>query len=1853
MGTIHLYNRVKKIYILFLLLNASLFVQSQSYWVKTGGGQGMDEILDMDKDANGNLYAVGYFTGTCVLQTNPNVILNSNGGDDILIVKYSANGNLIWAKKAGGTSADKAYSVAVTPNGDCYVTGFYNKTANFDNTIINAVNNSQDIFIAKYNTNGQLQWVKSGGGNGIDIANGISTDANGNCVVTGQIINSGNFAGNNFTTHLHPITNQFTYDIFIARYDSAGNLMWFKHGLAPYTDRGMSVTMDSNSNAYVVLQFSDTITFNNVYNNSIYNAIGILKLDSAGNEIWFKKIGGGNLQIGYNISIHNNSELLLTGDYKGNIIFFNSPTNTTLNAVNTHNVFTAKYNLNGNLLWAKSIGSSNKITSRNVATDSFGNVYIIGHFECKLDEFASVYGQATFNSVGYNDIYTVKYSPSGDFEWARHIGGKNQDFGYGIVVNNIDRPILAGSFRRNLNIPSQSFNSNTISHALPFNCNDMSYNKYMQFHTNGLSDIFIADAIDLTRLPYNYYASTLASCNPLPVKGCINNMSAINVIYYNNQCWGGIDNTCANDTISVCDSTIIYVATHTSMMSGCGGVGPNFKYYWSTGDSLNRALKIYQSGLYTVNTITEDGCFSFDDSIYVNVNTTPHITVSDDIPIQTNSHQHYSIRICGPDTITLSGSNFANSSVNWSGGNLPSGGINDSIITVSQNGIYTFSTITPAGCSNYKNITVTIDTAPPVLSYAIPYLHINSPNFLNDTITFCAGQNFTIDILDSLTGNCLSDISQVQLSINNSNYNTFSPNPLNSCTYGPFTHSQSGWYTYNFIVKRMVINACGMDTIIYFLSDSIYMNVNPLPPAFASLTGNSLLCPGDTNLLIATGTGNYTWSGPGIVMMVGDSMAYIVSQGTYYVTTNTVDSITGCTNYVTVNFNVIEKKAILTSLPVNALICPNDSVLLIAPPGVNYEWYGPLGYITTTSTNSIYVNAPGFYHVIMIDSSGCELVSNMFEIKQYGTPDLIITPGPHVCPGEIVTLEVTSSNGSIISWNTPLSGNDSIKQILQPGTYSCNVLSCNINTLLTATITHSNPIATITPNGSIDICNGDSVTLVANPGMVNYEWFPGGQNTPSISVTNAGTYYVKTTNMDGCDTISSAVQINVNSFPNPIINDTTICYGSTITLTAISNGNIQWYDQPNGGNIIGNNQQITVGPIYNDTVLYVAAYDTCFSNRVPLHIYIDSLSLSPPINANNLTCVGGTITLTTPYYSNAQYFWTGPNNFTSNADSITILNVSFQDSGTYSLYIMANGCISNTSSVNIQVVSNLPAPSLIANTNVCEGDTLFLNMNGIPNNAQSFWYGPNGINFNTANVTLLNIQTFQQGYYYGYYVTGACTSLVDSVLINVLPAPQIISISSNAPICEGDSLVLNANATIGATYFWNGPQNFSSNQNNPVINNVTTSNGGNYSLYLELNGCSSSVQTINVIIYNTPSLTISGDTNLCVGETIQLNAVSNNGLINWYYNNQLLNSGNHLIINNASNNNSGIYNVIASNAFCSIEDSINITISPIPIATIMSNNSPVCSGDSIIILSDSVANANYYWYYNGNLISTLQNLIIPNADSSNNGIYTLQIEINQCQSDTVNNLVIVLPTSGSLFTYQEINVCDGDSISLPFNCPTNIIYQWTGPNGFSSNNCNPFNGLIFNPSHSGTYYLTATLGNCSNNSDSLKVIVHDVPTLNLGNDTTICSGDEIILNPGNYNYYYWNNNDTTPQITVNDSGLYFVYVSNNYYCWASDSIYINLENCSYIQAPNIFTPNGDGMNDYFRIIGRDIENLEVEIFDRWGNLIYNYNSPEGYWDGTSIRIKRLVSEGVYYYTAIIQTKNGSIEKLNGFVQLLK
>ena len=387
-------------YTLLHLTSSISLAQTPDYlWAKSAGGTSFDTGNGVSTDTNGNVFVTGSFKSSSIT-FGTNTLTNA-GGRDIFLVKYDANGTVLWAKSAGGTSDDYGYGVSTDTNGNVLVTGYFESSSiTFGATTLTNAGNS-DIFIVKYAPDGTVLWAKSEGGTSWDYGNSISTDANGNVLVTGYFQSSSITFG---STTLINTGSIYTDDIFIVKYDTSGNVRWAKSAGGTSYDSGRSVSTDTNGNVFVTGYFQSssiifgTTTLTNAGNSDIF----IVKYDASGNVLWAESAGGTSDDYGYGVSTDANGNVFVTGYFDSDTITFSS---TTLTNAGASDIFIMKYDASGNILWAESAGgNSSDVGYGGVSTDANGNALVTGYFYSDTITF----GSTTLTNAGGPDIFVVK-----------------------------------------------------------------------------------------------------------------------------------------------------------------------------------------------------------------------------------------------------------------------------------------------------------------------------------------------------------------------------------------------------------------------------------------------------------------------------------------------------------------------------------------------------------------------------------------------------------------------------------------------------------------------------------------------------------------------------------------------------------------------------------------------------------------------------------------------------------------------------------------------------------------------------------------------------------------------------------------------------------------------------------------------------------------------------------------------------------------------------------------------------------------------------------------------------------------------------------------------------------------------------------------------------------------------------------------------------------------------------------------------------------------------------------------------------------------------------------------------------
>jgi hypothetical protein len=363
-------NHFLKFIFLFAIIFSSLNSSAQNWlWARNGNdpGSGAD-AYPVATDASGNVYLAGWFNQPYI--TFGSFFLDHDTGN-IYLTKYDANGNLLNVMFPVGYGMP--YAVATDASGNIFMTGYFNSsTIKFGSYTLTNAGAGDDIFIVKYDPNGNVLWARGAGGAGnFEEAYGLATDAVGN------VYACGGYQSPSITFGSTTLNNYGQYDLFIVKYAANGNVLWAHGAGGVGGDYAYAVSTDAAGNAYLTGLIQGLVMFGSYSLNSGH--VFLAKYDPSGNVLWAKNsIDNGNAKPNSCITdLANNT--YVTGYFTtAKIIFY---PDTLFNTVaGRDELFLAKYNSSGNLLWAKSARGNAYDGGYAVATNSIGNLYLSGYY---------------------------------------------------------------------------------------------------------------------------------------------------------------------------------------------------------------------------------------------------------------------------------------------------------------------------------------------------------------------------------------------------------------------------------------------------------------------------------------------------------------------------------------------------------------------------------------------------------------------------------------------------------------------------------------------------------------------------------------------------------------------------------------------------------------------------------------------------------------------------------------------------------------------------------------------------------------------------------------------------------------------------------------------------------------------------------------------------------------------------------------------------------------------------------------------------------------------------------------------------------------------------------------------------------------------------------------------------------------------------------------------------------------------------------------------------------------------------------------------------------------------------------
>jgi Secretion system C-terminal sorting domain len=431
-------------FLLFPYQYQYLYAQ-QWVWVRSASGTyGMNDAVgnSVAIDANEHVFIAGHFDNA-TLTFGSYTLTNASGYDHVFVAKYDSGGNVLWAESAGGTGSDGASCVKTDTLGNVYITGSFNSPVMVfgSDTLTTISTTGGNVFLVKYAANGNVLWAKSAGGITLitdAVGTGLVLDVYGNVYLAGEYNSPYIIFGSDTLIN----TNRINGDIFLVKYDSNGNVIWAKNGFGIGEAGPAGFTIDGTGNLYLSGVVGDTTIFGSdtLRTSNSGGSMLLAKYDLNGNLLWATNSGGVGDAQASEVVTDVSGDVYVTGSFGIPFITFGAD---TLLCNHDWDAFIVKYDANGNALWAKSGDGPGSDNGNGIATDDNGNIIITGDFEAPYVAF----GSDTLFTKGEDDIFLAKFAPNGNLIWTKSDGWKQgSDMSNDIILNENSDIYITGSY---------------------------------------------------------------------------------------------------------------------------------------------------------------------------------------------------------------------------------------------------------------------------------------------------------------------------------------------------------------------------------------------------------------------------------------------------------------------------------------------------------------------------------------------------------------------------------------------------------------------------------------------------------------------------------------------------------------------------------------------------------------------------------------------------------------------------------------------------------------------------------------------------------------------------------------------------------------------------------------------------------------------------------------------------------------------------------------------------------------------------------------------------------------------------------------------------------------------------------------------------------------------------------------------------------------------------------------------------------------------------------------------------------------------------------------------------------------
>ena len=963
------------------------------------------------------------------------------------------------------------------------------------------------------------------------------------------------------------------------------------------------------------------------------------------------------------------------------------------------------------------------------------------------------------------------------------------------------------------------------------------------------------------------------------------------------------------------------------------------------------------------------------------------------------------------------------------------------------------------------------------------------------------------------------------------------------------------------------------------------------------------LCAGETYAIaLDPELGTYTWQDG------SDGPDYVIeSGGTYMVTLD--DGCRETSDTMEVMF--FEPPEPFT-LGEDTAICEGESIVLAFDPALgDFTWQDGSGATTYT------IEEEGEYALTI--SNMCGEVTDDLSVEILYPPVVEIGPDEVLlCDGGIYDINLDPDEGDYV-WSDGTTG--PAFTLIDPGMVGVTVTNtCGVAEDDVLVLTGVTPAIDLGPD--IEACPGDTVLLSAPPIPGNTQW-QDGSNGPTYAVTGGGTYWLSIGNLCGMDADTVEVAYAPVLAVPDLGPDLTLCPGETAILSVDgTGGSVQWSDMSTADTLL-----VTSAGVYA-----VQVTNACFDHADTVVVTVNSDPPMVSLPADFALCAGARDTLDA-VVTGVSYLW---------SDGSLMQQLAIDAPGTYAVTV-SNACGVDADTVVVTAGEPLPTVELGPDTALCTGelfeiipeysnvaewmwhdgstqstlttaapaevtvvcfntcgaatDTLLLSLLPAtpaldlgpdtalcPGESVTLTIGVTGVDILWSDGTTGSTLLVDQAGTYHAMIVDACGMSVDTVIVDPLPPLPALDLGPDQTICPGETVIIDPGMGADVDYTWQD------GSTDPIY---AATQGGWIALTIT-NACGTT--TDSLLLTETtdgPQLDLGPDQQACTGETVTIPAGI--GGVSYAWSDGT--TGSSLTVTS-----SGSYSLTVSNACGTDSDTVMVDISGQAPDVFLGPDTTLCEAETLLLTVTAGAETTITWQDNNSGMTYL--VTMP-------GIYSVRA-VNRCgtDADSIDVDYIVPPEPFALG--PDTVLCPGQSVTLYAPATLDEIEWHDGSTGST-----------YVADREGTYALRVS-NRCGIAEDSLAVFVlADEPVVDLGPDHMWCPGDTFLLDatqpfPASY---VWSTGATTPTLLAMRPGVYRVDVSTPCVTAEGTAAIDEEEDCfpaPEIYVPNVFSPNGDGINDIFTVATHgeaEILGMEGTIFDRWGNMVHQASANPFTWDG--------------------------------------